>query len=55
MADVPLDDLGVDHQPLGHILQRAEDDVGRQERLRQRDPPEATATEGRVQEETATK
>lgn len=36
---VSLDDLGVHHQPLGHVLQRAEDDVGRQEGLGQRDSP----------------
>lgn len=36
---MPLDDPGVDHQPLADVLQRAEDDVGRQEGLGQGDPP----------------
>lgn len=39
MADVSLDDFGVDHQSLGDVLQGAEDDVSRQEGLRQGDPP----------------
>jgi len=39
VADVSLDDFGVDHQALGDVLQGAEDDVRRQERLGQRDPP----------------
>ena len=56
MADVPLDDLGVNHQPLRHVLQRAEDDVGGQERLWQGDPPEETrdTEEGQIQEKTVT-
>ncbi len=39
MADVPLNDFGVDHQPLCDVLQGAEDDVCCQEGLRQGDPP----------------
>lgn len=39
MADVSLDDFGVDHQTLGDVLQGAEDDVGRQEGLGEGDPP----------------
>lgn len=38
-ADVSLDDFGVDHQALGDVLQRAQDDVRRQEGLGQGDPP----------------
>ena len=52
MADVSLDDLGVHHQALRHVLQRAQDDVGRQERLGQRDPPvESGGGEEELQEE----
>lgn len=36
---MPLDDFGVDHQPLADVLQGAEDDVRRQEGLGQRDSP----------------
>lgn len=39
MADVSLDDFGVDHQSLGDVLQGTEDDVGRQEGLGEGDPP----------------
>lgn len=39
MADVSLDDFGVDHQTLCDVLQGAEDDVRRQEGLRKGDPP----------------
>lgn len=39
VADVSLDDFGVDHQTLGDVLQGAEDDVGRQEGLGEGDPP----------------
>lgn len=40
VADVPLDDLWIDHKTLCDVLQGAEDDVCRQERLGQRNPPE---------------
>lgn len=36
---MPLDDFGIDHQPLGDVLQGAEDDVSSQEGLGQGDPP----------------
>lgn len=39
MTDVSLNDLGVDHQTLGDVLQGAEDDVGCEEALREGDPP----------------
>ena len=39
MENVPLDDLGIDHQPLGDVLQGAEDDVSSQEGLGQGDSP----------------
>ena len=39
MANVSLDDFGVDHQTLCDVLQGAEYDVRRQEGLRKGDPP----------------
>jgi hypothetical protein len=39
LCDPPADDLGVDDEPLGHVLQRREHDVGRQEGLGEGDPP----------------
>lgn len=39
MADVSLDDFGVDDQSLCDVLQSAEDDVSCQEGLGQGDPP----------------
>lgn len=39
VANVSLDHFGVDHQTLRDVLQRAENDVGREEGLGQRDPP----------------
>lgn len=36
---MPLNDFGVDHQPLADVLQGAEDDVSRQEGLGQGDSP----------------
>ena len=44
VADVSLDDLGVNHQSLCDVLQRGEDDVCCEEGLGQRDPP-ATSSE----------
>lgn len=39
MANVPFDDLGVDHQTFCDVLQSAEDDVCGQEGLWEGDPP----------------
>ncbi len=39
MADVSLNDFGVDHQSLCDVLQSAEDDVSCQEGLGQGYPP----------------
>ena len=39
LRDPARDDLGVDDEPLGHVLQRREHDVGGEERLGERDPP----------------
>lgn len=39
MANVSVNDFGIDHQPLCDVLQSAEDDVSCQEGLRQGDPP----------------
>lgn len=39
MADVSLNDFGIDHQPLCDVLQGAQNDVCCQEGLGQGDPP----------------
>lgn len=46
MADVSLNNLGVDDESLCDVLQSAEDDVSCQEGLGQRDPPGHERGEG---------